>query len=68
MTFDLIKDHDSLDKALAATAPLWQPGTAMGYHMVSIGFYVDALVRRVDPKGRTVGQFFQEEVAEPFGW
>lgn len=67
MTFDLIKDHDSLDKALAATAPLWQPGTAMGYHMVSIGFYVDALVRRVDPKGRTVGRFFQEEVAEPFG-
>lgn len=67
MTFDLLQDHDALDKVLAETKPLWEPGTAHGYHTISIGFYVDALIRRVDPEGRTVGKFFSDEVAKPFG-
>lgn len=67
LTFDLLRDRHAMDRVLAATEPLWEPGTTHGYHVISFGFYVDALVRRVDHRGRTVGQFFAQEIAEPFG-
>jgi CubicO group peptidase (beta-lactamase class C family) len=50
---------------LAAQAPWWEPGTAVGYHAVTQGYLQGELVRRVD--GRTLGTFFREEVAEPLG-
>ena len=42
-------------------------GTGVGYHALTIGMYMDQLVRHVDPKRRGLPQFFQEEIAEPFG-
>lgn len=51
--------------ALAAQAPLWEPGTAHGYHALTYGWLVGEVVRRVD--GRDIGQFFAEEVAGPLG-
>ena len=39
----------------------------MGYHAYNIGLYMDQLVRLVDPKHRTLAQFFDDEVAKPFG-
>ena len=42
-------------------------GTGHGYHALTIGLYMDQLVRLVDPKHRAIAQFFQEEVAQPFG-
>lgn len=52
-------------EALAAQAPLWEPGTAHGYHALTYGWLVGEIVRRVD--GRPIGQFFAEEVAGPLG-
>jgi CubicO group peptidase (beta-lactamase class C family) len=49
--------------ALAAQAPIWEPGTAHGYHLRSFGWLVGEIVRRID--GRTIGAFFAEEVAAP---
>lgn len=51
--------------ALAAQAPLWEPGTAHGYHALTYGWLVGEVVRRID--GRPIGQFFAEEVAGPLG-
>ncbi len=51
--------------ALAAQAPLWEPGEAHGYHALTYGWLVGELVRRVD--GRSLGAFFAEEVAAPLG-
>lgn len=42
-------------------------GTAQGYHTLTYGLYADQLVRRVDPKHRSLGDFFQQEIAQPFG-
>ncbi|XP_071852274.1 beta-lactamase domain-containing protein 2-like [Apostichopus japonicus] len=67
MTFDLMNNKSAMDKVLAETEPAWEPGTAHGYHTLSIGPYVDALVRRADPKKRSIGKFFHEEVSKPFG-
>ncbi|KAJ8049436.1 Beta-lactamase domain-containing protein 2 [Holothuria leucospilota] len=65
-TFDLLRNHKSLDKALAEATLKWEPGTKRGYHGLTIGPYIDALVRRIDPKNQTVGQFFYQEVSKPF--
>src|SRR5436190_2168395 len=48
---------DGIVKRLAAQKPLWEPGTAHGYHAVTYGNLAGELIRRVDPKQRTVGQF-----------
>jgi CubicO group peptidase (beta-lactamase class C family) len=51
--------------AIAKQAPIWEPGTAHGYHMRSFGWIIGELVRRVS--GRTVGSFFRDEIASPLG-
>ena len=62
-----IADHDALAVKLAAQAPAWTPGTRYGYHAVTLGWYQSELIRRVDPKGRSLGRFFAEEIAKPLG-
>jgi hypothetical protein len=36
-------------------------------HGLTIGFYEGELMRRVDPRHRSLGQFFQDEIATPLG-
>ncbi len=48
---------------LAAQRPVWEPGTAHGYHGTTIGFLEGELVRRVT--GTTIGHFLRDEVASP---
>lgn len=43
--------------------PLWTPGTNHGYHAVTYGWLAGELVRRVDPKKRSFGQFIKDEIA-----
>jgi CubicO group peptidase (beta-lactamase class C family) len=56
-----------LAAALAAQRPAWAPGTRQGYHALSMGWYEGELLRRVDPQQRSLGHFFQDEIARPLG-
>jgi CubicO group peptidase (beta-lactamase class C family) len=56
-------DWPSATARLAAQAPQWEPGSAAGYHSLTQGFLVGEVVRRIT--GRTLGDFFAEEVAGP---
>jgi CubicO group peptidase (beta-lactamase class C family) len=58
-------DPDRLAVVLARQVPAWEPGSRTAYHALSLGFYQSELLRRVDPDGRTLGQFFQDEIATP---
>jgi CubicO group peptidase (beta-lactamase class C family) len=60
-------DLDRLAVILAQQKPAWGPGTRQAYHAQSLGFYEGELLRRVDPRHRSLGQFFQDEVAAPLG-
>ncbi|MGA8252672.1 MAG: serine hydrolase domain-containing protein [Mycobacterium sp.] len=60
-----IYDWEKSTSQLAAQAPWWQPGTASGYHAVTIGHLVGEIVRRIT--GKTLKQFVREEIAEPLG-
>ncbi|XP_014668589.1 PREDICTED: beta-lactamase domain-containing protein 2-like [Priapulus caudatus] len=66
LTLEIMKDRDAISSVLEDQSPLWLPGTAHGYHILTHGMLIDQLLRRVDPKKRTVGQFFKDEVAEKF--
>jgi CubicO group peptidase (beta-lactamase class C family) len=65
MTLTDLYDWEKATAALAAQEPLWEPGTASGYHALTHGYLVGEVVRRVT--GRTLGTFFREEIAEPLG-
>jgi CubicO group peptidase (beta-lactamase class C family) len=63
----VVADLDQLAIVLARQKPKWEPGTRQAYHAVTLGFYEGELLRRVDPKHRSLGQFFQDEIATPLG-
>jgi CubicO group peptidase (beta-lactamase class C family) len=63
----VVADLDRLAEVMARHKPAWEPGTRQAYHGLTLGFYEGELMRRVDPKHRTLGQFFQEEIATPLG-
>ena len=56
-------DWTLMCELLANQQPWWTPGTRNGYHMMTFGWTVGELVRRVS--GRSLGTFFREEVAAP---
>ncbi|KUN81163.1 serine hydrolase [Streptomyces bungoensis] len=58
-------DWENVTAGLAGQAPEWEPGTAAGYHALTFGFLVGELVRRIT--GRSLGEFFAQEVAKPLG-
>jgi CubicO group peptidase (beta-lactamase class C family) len=63
----VVADPDRLAAVLARQRPAWMPGTRQGYHAVTLGWYQGELLRRLDPRHRTLGQFFQDEIATPLG-
>ncbi|MFI9172107.1 serine hydrolase domain-containing protein [Streptomyces lincolnensis] len=50
-------------EAVAAQAPVWEPGTDHGYHALTYGWMLDELVRRVT--GRRTGEWIAAEIAAP---
>ena len=63
----LVEDVDRLAEVLARQKPAWAPGTRQAYHGITLGFYESELLRRVDSGHRTLGQYFQQELAGPLG-
>ena len=64
---DVVADHDRLAVVLARQKPAWPPGTRQAYHGITLGYYQSELLRRVDPQHRSLGQFFEDEIASPLG-
>ena len=62
-----VADLDQLAIVLARQKPAWEPGTRQGYHAITLGFYQGELLRRIDPQHRSLGRFFQDEIATPLG-
>jgi CubicO group peptidase (beta-lactamase class C family) len=58
-------EWDHVIELLEQEGPFWEPGTRNGYHMINFGWTVGELVRRVS--GRSLGTFFQDEIAKPLG-
>jgi CubicO group peptidase (beta-lactamase class C family) len=50
---------------LESSPPIWDPGSAHGYHAVTYGYLVGEVVRRIS--GKSLGTFFHDEFATPLG-
>jgi CubicO group peptidase (beta-lactamase class C family) len=61
----VVADLDRLAVILARQKPAWEPGTRQAYHAITLGYYEGELLRRVDPRHRSLGEFFQDEIATP---
>jgi CubicO group peptidase (beta-lactamase class C family) len=59
------EDQPAIADRLAGQAPIWEPGTAHGYHALTYGFLVGEVIRRVS--GKTVGEIVSTEIAGPLG-
>ncbi len=57
--------HHTAAERMAATTPWWRPGSAFGYHGITIGNLADELVYRVT--GRTLHEVYETEIREPLG-
>lgn len=58
----------SVSDLIAGKKLSFPPGTQRAYHFISRGWIVNEIVRRADPRGRTVGEFVRDEVAAPLGF
>ena len=57
-------DWDAYVKALEKQRPYREPGSSQGYHAVTFAWLIGELFKRVE--GRTIGNFFRDEIAKPF--
>jgi CubicO group peptidase (beta-lactamase class C family) len=56
-------DREAIVGKLAALAPMWPPGSASGYHAVTVGYLAGEIFRRVD--GRSLGTALREDICLP---
>jgi len=67
LKIEKLRDLDYMARLLARQRPAWPPGTHHGYHTMTLGLYMQELIRHVDPAHRTLGRFFHEAIAVPLG-
>jgi CubicO group peptidase (beta-lactamase class C family) len=67
MDLATLADPDAVAAAAAKQNPAWTPGERHGYHGITLGWYESELVRRTDPRHRTIGRYFADEIATPLG-
>ena len=67
LTSERIKANSVSDR-IAAQKPRHPPGEKREYHALTRGWIVNEVVRRVDPHHRTLGEFVQQEIANPMGY
>ena len=65
LSWEEVLDHHAGAQRLAATTPLWFPGSAFGYHGITIGNLADELVYLVT--GETLHEVYECEVRAPLG-
>jgi CubicO group peptidase (beta-lactamase class C family) len=65
LTLEQVYAWDPVVDAIAAQHPLWQPGSAHGYHVGTFGWLAGEVIRRVT--GMSVGRFVAERIAGPVG-
>ena len=53
-------DQELMASKLAIMKPIWEPGTASGYHSMTFGWLTTELIKRVT--GKTLGVYFREEI------
>ncbi|MCX4830137.1 beta-lactamase family protein [Streptomyces sp. NBC_00006] len=64
-TLEELADDRVVAARLAGQRPFWEPGTAYGYHALTIGALTGEVVRRAT--GRTLQEVYEERIRAPHG-
>ena len=67
LTPEVMADPARIAALIEQQRPLWRPGTRQGYHLLTVGWISDQLIRRVAPGRPSLSRYFQDEVAAPLG-
>jgi len=59
-------DRQAVVDRLAAQAPMWPPGTASGYHPITVGYLADEVFRLAE--GRSLGRALKQDFPELDLW
>lgn len=65
VTLSALADWTAVVDGLARQKPAWKPGTAHGYHALTVGFLAGEVIRRVS--GLSAGGFLAKRLAQPLG-
>jgi CubicO group peptidase (beta-lactamase class C family) len=65
LTLEEVYAWEPVVHALEAQRPLWEPGTAHGYHVGTYGWLAGEVIRRIS--GQSVGRFVAQRIARPLG-
>ncbi|KAF9216308.1 hypothetical protein BGZ59_010271 [Podila verticillata] len=66
LTWDHLKDQEKFSERLASQKHGFDGEKVRSYHAITRGWYLNEIVRRVDPKGRTIGQIANEELMNDY--
>jgi CubicO group peptidase (beta-lactamase class C family) len=61
-----ISSQSAIEKVIESSV-MWNLDSKRHYHAITRGWILSAVIRRVDPKGRSLGQFMAEEICSPHG-
>jgi len=70
---DLLRENIKKNKVgqiIETQSPAWPKpefGSNRCYHTLTRGWICNEIFRRLDPQGRTIGEFVQEEISIPLG-
>ena len=67
MNVATLASAEAVAAAIGPQKPAWTPGERHGYHGITLGWYESELIRRTDPRARTMGRYFADEIATPLG-
>jgi CubicO group peptidase (beta-lactamase class C family) len=65
ISLKLYQYPDSVAHILEKMKPRWKPGTRQGYELATFGPLVSEIIRRTDPRHRTISNFVKEEICRP---
>ncbi|KAF8930754.1 beta-lactamase/transpeptidase-like protein [Dissophora ornata] len=62
LSWALLADEEQFSERLARQPHLFNGEKTRAYHAISRGWFLNEIVRRVDPKGRTIGQIAEQDL------
>ncbi|KAF9940487.1 hypothetical protein BGZ65_006780 [Modicella reniformis] len=62
LTWAHLSDEEKFSERLARQPHLFKGERTRAYHAVTRGWFLNEVVRRVDPKGRTIGQIVEQDL------
>lgn len=62
LNIQTIANRPMLEEIIAEQKSHWSPGAYQGYHVWNIGWYISALLSKIDPQGRRLREFVEQEL------